>query len=62
MAWDRIIEDWKQFKKKIKRVAHPQVDLIATNRLRPPLEGEIQEPHHGHTKHQVRLDWDSWLP
>jgi hypothetical protein len=64
LAWDRIIEDWKRIKKKIggTRAASTEVDLITTNRLRHQLEGKIQEPHYGDTKHQVRFHWDEWLP
>jgi uncharacterized protein YjbJ (UPF0337 family) len=62
MAWDRIIEDWKEFKQKFKgrRGKHTDADLTVLNPQRQFLENKNQE-RYGYHKHQARFKWDEWL-
>jgi uncharacterized protein YjbJ (UPF0337 family) len=63
MAWDRIIDDWKEFKEKLKakRVKHTEADLTVVNAQRHFLENKNQG-RYGYHKEQARFDWDGWLP
>jgi uncharacterized protein YjbJ (UPF0337 family) len=62
MSWNRVIENWKQLKEKMKgkRAKLIEPDLIATNLQRHQLDDKIQE-RYGYTQGQVRFDWDNWL-
>ncbi len=62
MEWNRVDENWKQVKGKVKekwgKLTDDDLDVVAGRR--DQLEGKIQE-RYGIAKDQVRKDLDNWV-